>query len=83
MKEESGEFEYYKGEPSPLEDVLFLCIAQQCDLVMDYHGTQFRRSTYEDGRSIRKNGFLPTYCPRHQRLYDYLKKEQERDEENQ
>lgn len=81
MKEGSVEYKYYKGNPSPLKGLVFWCRSAGCKLVLDYHGTQWRLSTYEDFRWYRKNDGLASFCPKHWKMVKALKKEQEQEDE--
>ena len=82
MKEgdESGEFDYYKGNPSPLEGLVIWCRSAHCHMVLPYHETKWREKTDEDVKWFRENHGLGGFCPPCWAMVQALKEEQEEDD---
>lgn len=77
MREDSWEWYYRSGEPSPLERVIIVCKAKGCNLVMNYHELHWREATESEIRYINVyKVFFVGVCP------DCWEAEQTQEEEN-
>lgn len=84
MKEgdESGEYQYFAGEPSPLEGVVFYCISN-CRMILRYHSQYWEEVSQADHDSYYHNGLgIRSHCPDHWNMIKGLKQKQEDDDES-
>lgn len=77
--EEDWEWYYWETNPSPMEDVYFMCPVPFCRLVLDYHAKVWRTVAKEDGEKYRRHGAIMAHCPDHYAQIKQLEKEQEED----
>lgn len=80
MKEESWEYYYWMGEPSPMRKVAITCY--DCDMVQNFHEKFWRAATAEEIRYIRLiNFFYAGYCEICWKKKQEKKKKQEEEDE--